>query len=508
MRSAFFEFNVAATGLFAARAGMETVSHNIANSATPGYSRQRSLQRTHIPLTFYDGRGMYGAGAEAYGIGQTRSFYLDKKFWGENKVLGEYSVKDIQLAEIEAILADKDEYGLTAAFNNFFNSLVELETASGDDVYRIGVLKISENLALQIVSLGASLRKHQADINDEVSATVKSINTLGTQIRDLNEQIFKFESDGSRANDLRDKRILLVDELSRLVNVDVSDGNKFRVYINGYEFVNHIDSTELQLIRRPVGMARNIMDIEGLFDMKFAGSNIDFDIYSPTLKGELKGLIDARDGNNGQITVAATNNYKGLPHYMNKLNFLIRAFSLAINEGEDVNGNPIPNVIGHENGFDRYGNLGDPLFTDGTPAANYALMTFQNFSVNPNVVSDPKKIAAAREAISDESDNRVILSFSKINDYDRLFREGKLSDYIVGITSELGIDKKQTNNFKINYTDVINSIDNERISVYGVDVNEESVNLVRYNQLYQTAAKLINVIDGIYDTTVNRLGAF
>jgi flagellar hook-associated protein 1 FlgK len=508
MRSAFFEFNVAATGLFAARAGMEVVSHNIANSATPGYSRQRSLQRTHIPLTFYDGRGMCGAGAEAYGIGQTRSFYLDKKFWGENRVLGEYSVKDVQLAQIEAILGDKEEYGLTSAFNNFFNSLVDLETNSGDDVYRLGALKISESLALHVGSLGSGLRKHQGDINEEVSATVKSINTLGTQIRDLNEQIFKYESDGSRANDLRDKRILLVDELSRLVNVEVTDGKKFRVYINGYEFVNHLDSTELELIPRAIGAARNIMDVEGLYDMRFIGSAIDFDIYSPTLKGELKGLIDARDGNNGNITVAATNNYKGLPHYMNKLNFLLRAFSLAVNEGKDVNGNVIPNVVGHESGYDRYGNLGEPLFTDGTASANYALMTFQNFSVNPNVVSDPKKIASAIDSISDESDNRVILSFSKINDYDRLFREGKLSDYIIGITSELGIDKKQSNNFKINYHDVISSIDNERISVYGVDINEESVNLVRYNQLYQSAAKLINVIDGIYDTTVNRLGAF
>jgi flagellar hook-associated protein 1 FlgK len=508
MRSAFFEFNVAATGLFAARAGMEVVSHNIANSATPGYSRQHSLQRTHIPLTFYDGRGMCGAGAEAYGIGQTRSFYLDKKFWGENKVLGEYTVKNTQLSEIEAILNDKEEYGLTAAFNNFFNSLVDLETNSGDDTFRIGALKISENLAMHVGSLGASLRRHQADINEEVKATINSINTLGTQIRDINEQIFKYESDGSRANDLRDKRILLVDELSRLVNVSVSDGIKFRVYINGYEFVNHLDASPLDLIPRPVGAARNIMDVEGLCDLKFAGSNIDFDIYSSGLKGELKGLIDARDGNNAQITVAPTNNYKGLPHYMNKLNYLLRAFSLSINEGRDVQGNPIPNVAGHESGYDRYGNLGEPLFTDGTPVANYAQMTFQNFSVNPNVVSDPKKIASAIDPISDESDNRVILSFSKINDYDRLFREGKLADYIVGITSELGIDKKQSYNFKINYNDVISSIDNERVSVYGVDINEESINLVKYNQLYQSAAKLINVIDGIYDTTVNRLGAF
>ncbi|MDR2939107.1 MAG: flagellar hook-associated protein FlgK [Clostridiales bacterium] len=509
MRSSFFEFNVAKTGLFTARSNLEITSHNVANAETHGYSRQYALQKANTPINLFNGQGMIGTGSSVYGIGQHRSFYLDKKYWSESPVLGEYRVKSTYLEIVEGVLNGASENGIKSYFDDFFKSLQDLKTTSGDDTYRINMLEVSQTLTKLVNTSAENLKKQQNDINSEVKSVVNIINSIGQQIKSLNKQIHTYELDGSKANDLRDERARLVDGLSNYVNISVEEkDNKFSVNINGYEFVNHVDAQVLTTVDRD--SKRNPTDVPGLCDIYFEGSNLQFDIYHKNLKGELKGLIDLRDGNNSNLLggqALETTNYKGVPHYLNKLNELVRTFARAVNEGVDASGNPIPNVIGHESGYDRDGNLGLPFFTNGGgTVVDYDLMTCENFAVNQVIIDDPKKIAAASDSTSDESDNRVILGFLNIPAYRSLFKEGKLEDYIVGVSSELGITKKQADNFYENYNDVLNTIDNQRIEVYGVDVNEEMMNLMKYNQLYQASAKLINIIDGIYDTCINRMG--
>lgn len=818
MKSSFFEFQVATTGLFTARGNLQVTSHNIANAETPGYSRQYAMQRTNTPLTFYNGKGMIGTGSEVYGVGQIRDFYLDKKYWSERCVLGEYNAKKTQLDVIESVFNDLSTGGLTDVFNDFFSKLQALAENSGNPTYRTSLIQ-SANSLISLVQLQANaLRKQQQDINTEIKAVTERINSLGQQISSLNKQIATCEMDGATANDLRDARARLVDELSLYVNVEVTEkemnadyaagkftdsddqgksDKRFTVLINGYEFVNHYTVQKLEVRAKNVydaenpddpNRAHNSMDTDGLYDIYFS-NGVKFNMYSTTLKGELKGLIDIRDGNNTFTEIDGTSyntTYKGIPHYLNRLNDLVRTFSRAINEGLDRDGNPIPGVIGHVEGSTNTEkpNTGYLFFTikPMSPSdeeqktgsiMDYSKMTVFNIGVNSEIMADPYKIAAAqnsgtrgnaesaarsydkavtaldyivntvggssraqivldlanatktavdslfnsadakindsprrslgnddlkraeaalnaakaaeeaakalyeakktildqgqnvsfnstdalanssgvgeptsaknqedfddaRDAVSDiissgksaldialgaaanvadnaeaaykaakaereaaqnvynlvktavnlpagqakndaddkalaaiealkdmteagssasqkaedardsdaaeqndlndlvtkmgttstdimelselmmdygwetsdESDNNVILSLLKIKDYTHLFKEGKLSDFINAISTELGIDIKQATKFQSNYTDVTVTINNQRISVSGVDVNEEMINMIKYQQLYQAAAKLINIIDSIYDTTVNRLGAW
>ncbi len=529
MRSSFFEFGVATSGLFTARAGLDVTSHNISNAATKGYSRQYIEQRASMPLSFHDGRGMVGTGSDVYGVGQHRSFYLDKKYWSESSVLGEYSIKSSYLEVVEGLLNEFNDNGIKSGLDNFFKTLQDLKTSAGDDTCRTNVLEVSKTLAKLVNNTAESLKKQQNDINTEIGTIVKIINSSAQQIKSLNKEITNYELDGTRANDLRDERARLVDELSKYVNVTVIEKEynkdyekglypdpedrgksekRFAVYINGYELVNHFDAQSLMTVERDT--KNNPTDVPGLVDLEFSGSGLKFDLHHHNLKGELKGLIDMRDGNNGNLLggqATQSLNYKGIPHYMNKLNDLVRTFAKAINEGLDSKGNAIPGVTGHKSGYDAYGNLGKAFFTqNGESTVDYDLLTCENFSVNQELINDPKKIATAINSLSDESDNNVILGFLNITSYNSLFNEGKLEDFVIGLSTELGIDKKQADNFATNYTDVLNSIDNQRIAVSGVDVNEEMINLVKYNQLYQASAKLVNIIDGIYDTCINRMG--
>ncbi|MDR3091180.1 MAG: flagellar hook-associated protein FlgK [Clostridiales bacterium] len=694
MKSSFFEFHVASSGLFTAKANLQVTSHNVANAQTVGFSRQYAEQRACWPLTFYNGKGMIGTGSEVYGVGQHRDFYLDKKYWSERGVLGEYSVKKTQMQAMESVFNDISENGLTGVFNSFWDCMQQLSENSGDSTYRTNLLQAAQSV-ISLVRLEASaFQKQQQDINSEVSAVADKINSIGQQIASLNRQIYQYEMDGSKANDLRDSRARLVDELSLYVNVQVSekemnedyaagkypdpeDRNKsdkrFVVTINGKELVNHFDACKFETRPRmegheeadeviilprdlvtaaanttitlpsannmnpgevikagsvvtagsiingaaygvdttigaditvtgqtvlaagttvpltfnnkvtiggttynkgdvvPAGItlpagtvvsrytppydediridgidpgadhAHNPMDIPGLYDVYLNG--VKFDLYSQNLKGELKGLIDVRDGNAAQTVIADSDNpnaglsvydtsFKGIPYYMNQLNEMVRIFARALNEGVDADGNPMPGVTGFKGGHSRNPDAmptGQLFFTMKPDASgvnaptqaeldamglglDYNRMNIFNFAVNQKLIDEPSLLTAALEGSpslpSDESDNRVVLGLLKLREYTHLFKQGKLSDFINSMSSDLGTDLKQASAFESNYTDVTTMVDNQRMEVSGVDVNEEMINMVKYQQLYQAAAKLMNIIDSIYDITVNRLGTW
>ena len=538
MKSSFFEFHVATSALFTARSALQVVSHNIANAETVGYYRQYAEQRASRPLATYNSKGMVGTGSEVYGIGQIRSLYLDKKYWTERGVLGEHTAKKHQLNMLEATFNELSGTGISGNFDSFFAKMQDLVTNAPDGTHRNNAVKTAESLAIFVNGVASSLRSQQKDANTEVATVVKAINNLGTQIASLSERIAKYEIDGSQANDLRDRRAVLIDELSLYVNVQVEErefnedyaagkypnpqdrgksDKRLSIMINGYEFVNNWDVIELECVPRAAGAERNEMDAPGMYDLIFK-NGVEFNIYSPTLKGELKGLIDVRDGNNGQpVPGQPTHNFKGIPYYLEQLNTMVRTFAKAINEGIDINGNPILGVTGHVDGYDKNNAKSNKWFftykdqvgveQDNLSAANrYDGMNCFNFQVNSKLMGDPDLLACSDTQNSGESNNNVILGFASLATYQSLFKEGKLSDFVNSIASELGVDTKQSMNFEANYTDVTKSIDNQRMQVSGVSLNEEVLTMVQYQQQYTAAAKLISVINDIYNVMINEMG--
>jgi flagellar hook-associated protein 1 FlgK len=105
-----------------------------------------------------------------------------------------------------------------------------------------------------------------------------------------------------------------------------------------------------------------------------------------------------------------------------------------------------------------------------------------------------------------ESANDVTLGFSKIGEYNSLFREGKLLDFIIGTSDHLAVDKMQAVSFEESYDEILLMTDNQRISVSGVDTNEEIANLIKYNQMFVACSQLVNTINQVYNTLINDLG--
>ncbi len=584
IKGSFFEYNVARSALFTAQANLQVTGHNIANASTKGYSRQYGVTVTNDPMRG-GGTGMYGTGSRVTTVERVRNEFLDQKYWSQNSVLNHYTTKKTYMEQLERTFITSGPDGIE---NSILSKMQELEAVFSDLAtnadnltFRNNVLSSTESLTSVIAQIGHDLTQQQQTVNQEVVLTVNKMNTIADQIARLSKQIQTAEFRGDTANDLRDSRELLIDELSGYANVTVSEKQtnpeydpndpyspapnyEMTILIDGQLFVRGEEVNRLELVNRddyvpPV--KKNPTDGPGLYDIRFAGSDTDFNMYSSTLTGNLKGLIDMRDGNNArginltQQTDAngvpfgeneygedfyRTTNFKGIPHYLDRLNELTRVFAQAMNEGTDHNGNPMDGVVGHVNGYDLEGNTGRFFYTmyddngdeitniydqdvkidDGTgtlvskkysdltaaeKASLYSNVDWNSFNLSNELKADPALLATSSTYGSGQSDNKVALGFSSLMDNPHLFAAGKLTDYVIGITTECAISAKQVNKFEENYSDIVVLADNQRLSVMGVDVDEEGVNMVKYQQMYQAAAKMITIMDSIYDTTINRL---
>jgi flagellar hook-associated protein 1 FlgK len=270
-----------------------------------------------------------------------------------------------------------------------------------------------------------------------------------------------------------------------------------------------------------------------------------------------------------RVELGRTNVFKGLPHYMNKFNELVRTFARAINEGTRMNGTRIPNAYLREErdfthilddmangginglhemarahwahfahlGFTDSNGIGTKMIADlvadgiiaagATPTDLQALNWYRDngfldvftydhtnpsqalysFALNPILAARPGWLAVNTNNSTGESFNDVVLKgFAAVNNFNGLFAEGKLSDFVIAMSGELGIDLQMAQRFEGNYNDIVQTVEIQRLSISGVDVNEEMLDMMRFQHIYQAAARLVNIIDGIYDTTINRLG--
>ena len=548
MRSSFFEFHVATSAMNTARQGSRVVAHNMANVSTAGFSRQVTVQQASTPLATNNRTGMIGTGSEVIGINQIRNAQLDHRFWNERPMLGVHHARTNQLTLVQNTLGELDGLGINGSFERFFDGLQSLSTDPSNPTIRNNFIQSVNSLTRSINERANMLLRQQQDINREVGGMVAMINTKGAQIANLNNQIERQEVRGDRANDLRDQRALLIDQLSALVNVTVSESTvngqeRLSIHIDGQQFVSHTNKSSLAVVRRETPL--HPLDVGGLYDITIGGRPFNKD--SATLTGELRGLLEVRDGNsqrNPDGTLVNSGNgfngipFKGIPYYISRLNHLVQTVANAFNFGTDAHGDPIPgnidangNPIGHVGGFRPDGTpSGIPLFTwntsmDPRPVGwddpshpnydpsladplNTNNINIFNFTINPDILNNQNLLATSMQSSGSggQSDASLINAFVAIRNHPSLFREGTINDFITSVVSELAMDLQDAVNFERSQSEVMGIVQNQRLQVKGVDMEEETFNMIFFQHHFQAASRLITSINEIYDNLINRMG--
>ena len=327
MSSTFLGLNTAYTGLQASNAALNTTSNNVSNAETEGYSRQVVTTQAAEAIRSFTTYGCVGAGVETLAIERVRDEFYDAKFWTNQSKLGEYESKSYYMSSIEEYYSDDSTIkGFSTIFEEYYTTIQELAKNPGDITVKQQAIGNAGNVCSYFNDMYTNLQKLQDDVNQEIKVNVDRINSISQEIAALNKQINVIEMNtGAMANELRDQRDLLVDELSKIVDVDVKEtpiidntntaretgGSRYTVRICGQSVVDANDYKTLTCVPRANDEKVNQTDVNGLYDIYFSGDadwtskeyrdkGDSLNVYGSSTGGKLSGLIQMRDGNNGE----------------------------------------------------------------------------------------------------------------------------------------------------------------------------------------------------------------
>lgn len=479
-----FGFNTAVQALLASQRSLYITNHNISNMNTKGYSRQQGAQRATSPYNL-PGIGYLGTGTEIYDIARVRDSYIDFKYWNEKAPKGEWLIKRDTLSEIEKLFGEPSKSSFRQYLDDFYTALDNMSKNPSDFSYREPVRENALAFTKHINESAVRLAELKKETEVSIDTKVRKINSIASQIASLNRQIYSNELDGRQANDLRDRRDLLVDELSQIVNVkvDESKDGKFRVNISGVSLVDHTD----------VNVIESDKDDKGNIIVKWNnGSTVNL------RSGELKGLLDLYNGD------GKNNSYRGIPYYQRKLNDFALGFAEAFNEQ-------------HREGYKLDSDQRGENFFDFDPSKAAATIT-----LHESILTDLRNIAAAEDSPGNAEDNRNLLKLIALRDNGEFFKysngdeiigtdgnplpKGTPDDFLKSIISNLAVDSMQGQRMYDTQNLILKNIESKRDSISGVSYDEEMADMVRFQHTYVASARMITTMDTIMDVTINRLG--
>lgn len=293
MRSTFSGLNTLVRGIYAQQLSLDTTGHNISNASTEGYSRQRVNLATTLPEVVYGGSGalQVGTGVSIESVTRVRDTFMDQQMWKESSTLGYAQSAQTMWGKIEGIFRDDTEtgVGMQTVLNNFWQSWQTLVTNASNDSARTAARQRAQELVDAVQHARKQLSDIVTDVNDTLTTRVAQINQMSSEIFALNKQISNIEVGGrDHANDLRDRRDLLVDRLAKLANVRCFEdkNHNYVIQISDVTIADGNSTTPLALASAP--------DADYGFEVKrvvVAGSNPTQ--YVRFANGEMHALQEA-----------------------------------------------------------------------------------------------------------------------------------------------------------------------------------------------------------------------
>lgn len=491
MPSTFFGLNIATSGLYAASVNLNVTANNAANATTKGYSRQQTTQMAKTPMRVYQAYGTVGTGVEVTDISRVRDSFFDQKYIANQTKLGEATSKAYHMKQIEHHLNEFSVDGFTQEYTNFFKGIEEVQKNPSSVPTRTALLNYGESLMEFFSQVKTNLVLQQEDVNAEINDTVDKINSIATDIASLNQQINSVELTAGTANELRDQRDLLLDELSQICEIQTSetiyDNGKtdFVVKLGTDTLVDRYTAFQLKVVSRDEKVDED--DAVGLYDIQWSYGQ-EFNPVKEGLAGTLSGYLQIRDGNNGVINENSEDsyaiNYKGLVYYVDEINRFQDSFANAINEI-------------HAKGENMYG--------ESTENIPFFVKEGGGYHVNPELLNDPKKMATSYRFVDGVDSQDLIQDLLDVKKTD-VIDSATCEEFLQSLVTEVAIDVKKHETLQSGYEEFQVVIQNQRLSVMGVDKDEEGMNLIKYQEAFNLNSKVIDIMQQIYDKLINGTG--
>lgn len=440
------------SGLYAAQAGMATTGHNIANANTEGFNRQRVdlSARQAVYLSY----GAIGRGVDIDGVSRVQDEFILANLRSQTAQLESYRAIDSTLYEVEAILGSLDNDHLGNALSNFFNSWNALAQPPINTTLKQDVVSTATSLVQDFHSLNNSLDDLEDNIELNIQLEISNLNILLEGVAGTNEQILSAEANGTTANDLRDQQDLLISQISEIAEVTIyerEDGTK-DVILAGRTMVARDSFTIFE---------SEYVETSSGYEMSIVTQGHHQSVQLST--GKLEGLMESRDTHVADVRD--------------------RLDALAKNLIDQVNELHTQGRTGISSGVAFFS--GDSMHT---------------IEVNPALEANPDMVATGTTAA--EGDNAIAMAISELADV------GGAGDMSVGdeYRAMLTVVASKRSNYEFmldNQQNVVATLEAKRASVSGVSLDEEGANMIKYQNSYNAAARVISVVQDMFETLLS-----
>ena len=498
----FGSLSIGISGIYTSQKGLQTISHNIANAENPDYTRQRvDFNDSNI---ISRGNLKLGTGTDVTVIKQLRDEFLDDKLRTQVSKYGYWGQRNDIMSQVESIINETGEIddkvtgGLANTMNDFWKSMEELGKNPSNLTVR-GVFKErAEGFVTTVRHISNQLDTLEKNLNIRVEDIVKETNAISAEIADLNKQIVRKELSGTVANDYRDKRNGLIDRLSQIADISVSEDSKgsVTISISGKNIVSGETSNKLECKGNAAG---------SLTDVYWEN---DTDPINLGISGELLAVLEAIGtiGSRNETTTGGKQLQNAIPAMKKKLNELVKTIAIAIND-QQKSGYTLDGIKG-DNFFVsdpleyETDENGDQIIKDGKPVIKVSHIDASNIKLNIKSLND---IAASKDSGS-TGNGKNAEDMLKLRD-SLLYSNKKLTidDFYGDIISDLGISVQESNNMMEAHGKIILELDNKKQSISAVSLDEEMSNMLKFQHAFSASTRFINTVDEMLDVIINRM---
>ncbi len=554
----FSILNTAKLGLLSQQLAIEVTGNNIANVETEGYSRQDVILESNTPRSI--AQGQLGTGVRVSGIERVFDQFLFQQILAEGDPTGNFAVRKDVFEQLEILFNENQGRSLNSELSELFAAFQDLSSNPTGLPERAEVLGRAQSLSAVFNNLGDGLFKIQRNIDAIVSDEVAKVNNLIDEIAKLNQAVFANSPGQFSANDLKDQRDKLITELSKKIDITLvseSDGQQSLTLRDGTPLV--LKDLAFNLSTGLNGNNKSFLDV---FVSNNAGGTTN--VTSAIQGGELKGYLDMRDLEVPAIKEKLDRLAAGFVQEFNRVhqqgfgidgstgvNFFTplnpTVFTNTLNTGSAQVSvqNASPTTVSVDDfeitmtGVNSFSltnlttgaSAGTFTFTAGTTfnlAGGFAVSITGTpavgdrfkFSVSENaatfvavsneVLSNSQKIAAGSSTSGDGgnagnlADLQSDLTFNSVT-----LQSGSgaftFDEFYNALVSAVGVNSASAQAGVRQQDGVLLQLNNRRESISGVSVDEELINLVQFQQAFNASARMISLVEELFDTLINRI---
>ena len=511
MRPTFMGFEAAKSSIFSNQKSLDIVGNNLANTNTPGYTRQRVARATVVTSTTSrlagNRVGLAGQGVETQGVSQTRDAFLDQRFREEYSKASYHGQTSGILNTVQSALGDgadiTDESGLYGALTQIYENLNSYIQEPTMETQANLVMSSFKNIAQVLQQMDDSLTNAANQFTEDLHIDVARVNDIASQVAHLNKMISEdstIMSNGDSSyfgpNELLDQRNLLLDELAGYGDLTIKEmpNGSINVDMGGHSLVDHDESDALDVRQND----------DNTVTMKWRSDGESIEMSNGTLLASVHYL----NGKGHNVETSNDEPHQGIPYYRDQLDTFASALAQVAN-------NTIP-VLGDD---------GEPA-KDADGKIIYKTLLGgkeQNGETNPaNVTAD--NISISTEWSTEGAGYFIYNKEENIEDYaqqlaaqltDTSFTfkshgesfEGTFAEFEVSMLGKLGTDIHFHQGRQESYAQVADTFLDQRDSISGVNSDEETADMLMYQKSYEAAARVMTVLDELLDVVINRMGS-